>query len=842
MHPATIAISLPVQKHIEVPKITADCKECLEIRQKLSQLGSCSTPKEASALLDELQNHPLIDSLKKDVQMHEKALTATTPTVVREHLDILRALDKQISKAFEETRLKIKGLNPEHRLEPLLHIKILERLLLGAPASTSLSEYSLIDADSLSRSISILNDYQQKLTAPAHCIDLLLDGLEGGTEAFALWNNFLLQLEPLIETKAISLEELKQFKQLVTTLRQTGALPLWLTFFFNKNPSDTSWSSWLSSFFKNPFQKQFQSLIKEIGHPEQQMFESLLKQQSSIVQLRQQISRFADPKTFDPAWADLQKLLDVDYLKDLKNAPAIVKANAYKTLEASVELFDTAIKTMKASQAFPNDIAKTVLFKKMLFPCFKLMQRAVEAIPTEVISDNFPNWGYKNPIKSIKSQLDKLSDRDAGQLQPSNGFSVAAAMLGSVKDGIHIQPPTTLEDVFTLIHQNSLVCISTLNRDLVGNEMTASLLPSPVKDVIKQISDTNWGKKVQQVGLEVRRQEVVLRYNVPLRQHSSRFEIHYDKISKKMTVKTQFLGNGEEDNRWQFIKAWGQMLHQAKVLTLDRPITIGENEAALSWVVTPENIARTLREYIAMGAYTLPWHAAKRTAMDGVANRWKGEPEIDAIFNPSTLLHWMTSGNPDREVLALAILQSLVLKGQGIQEGVKAAEQAKASKIGDIRYQGIVLTKAIEFMARREEAIKAAELAMTKDDRLLHERLNALFKALVEKEEGIQDALSAAQHGMASGNLCLQRISLDIFQAIVERDGGFQEAIGAAKKGMEASDYTGLPEKSLDLLIALVKKGQGIETAWNVKMFSNIENEYLHNKLLELQSVLRANV
>lgn len=133
-------------------------------------------------------------------------------------------------------------------------------------------------------------------------------------------------------------------------------------------------------------------------------------------------------------------------------------------MAALVDLYDGAIKTMKASSQWTMS-DKVPLFKEMLVPYFSVLNTWHEKIINKEDVQDTVNTvpGY---LALLKERIVQNSSTDVRELSPSAEFSVAAAVLGS-STLFNRHLPVTLEDAFTLVHQKSIVLHRSIKQKIV---------------------------------------------------------------------------------------------------------------------------------------------------------------------------------------------------------------------------------------------------------------------------------------------------------------------------------------------------------------------------------------
>jgi len=608
VHPAKIAISLSVAKFPDLIPAAAPA----DLKELFAKLRDAISPQEALKILDRIQNHPLLRKLQTAVcPIHSEH------ELIQERIDVVGQIIESLMRGFRETRAALRS--PQGRMHELIHIKALEAIVLGMP-ETKGNHYCLLDVPSLLDSIEQMAEYQSKLGFPAHCLALLLDGRINNPEAFESWQQFLLDIEPLIHDGTITPAQLNQFKDMLAILRKNLALPMWLTMLRTQKPADTyfSWYHWQDH---ETAKSRFRDALAQISSSDLPLLQELQNKRDFFESRAQQMSRFADPRGFSQAWKELRTVIEEcaspAWLIRLKSSSPFVRSVAYQVLGSAIEHLNLAILTLQPSTLFDNDASKIQHYKEMVLSFYQLMRHLAIDLATEdrIFGDSrsclrIPMLSYLDEIQKI---LIELPTDDPAQLQASDGFSVSAAMLGfGAPAGSFF--PKTLEDALTLCHQNALLCINAVNQDLFSFEdVGQSFFPKDVKEAIAYIEKTPWYRmmsllswmsnniKIQRQGVQINDREIILFYNIPLRDHSSRFEIHYDLVSRQILFKGQFIGMGF--NRWETIAKAAQLLIDKQIFkeSLDHPSQIFKDaEMTFYWSFDFQHLKAALSAFDAM--------------------------------------------------------------------------------------------------------------------------------------------------------------------------------------------------------------------------------------------------
>jgi hypothetical protein len=757
VHPAKIAISLSDKTVSEgLGRIPQEIKNLLlEIRQ-----GNLQYLKE------------YLQPIYAKIECAKQKLAAMqhSPQEALDRIAALDVLQEKITRTAEELRILLK--RPESRLQSLLHAKVLETLIASAPRSAQVGQLSLADTESSLESVETLLAYQNQLPFPARLSRFVL-AKTPSPEASQSWQKFLLETESQIHQGKISQTQLQTFESFVSLLQKTGAFQSWSAF-FQKQLDTAGFAETLKEYFGLK-QSRFEKFL-QIASSNEVLIEGLSVKHDYFQQMHSQIERFSDPKSFKKAYDDLKSVADDLFspavLQSIHSSSPITRSIAYKTLRSAIEIYDAAIKTMKASPLFQTD-EKVRLFRQMLHALDSAMQHLAAGLTSFGKTKAGTKAGldlYLNQLKRFLSTLPEV----AGQLNPSNDFSVSAAMATS-KALFDRHLPLTLEDLFTLLHQNSLAFLDLFEQELLTPQsIAASFLPQPVKQALALIEGTDWGRQfqiqIQNAGHEINEKEILWHYNVPLQNHSGRFTLRYDTASGKMTLKGQLLG--ENRRRWDTSAAWLEVLQNVNFLKSPQPTFKSSQELTFTWDLPSGKLSYAIREYVSIADYSINQFGSN------LFDRFQARPEWPDLIRAS-----LQHQNLRRE--AILILRTRVLQGEDLDLAAEAAQLSFKDQDWLVRIDSLELFNALAEKGHSfEAAIEAAQLGFKDKDWQIRGNSLELFKALIEKEHGFEAAAEVAQLGLKDHNPYVRRVSFGLFKALVEKGHGFEAAAEAAQLGL----------------------------------------------------------
>jgi hypothetical protein len=615
VHPAKIGISLPVSDHLK-PLLAKTPSS--EIRDLFRNIQGAKTSKRSLAFLKKLEEHPLIKALQMEAP-------SETPGV-KERVEALNALGSAIHTAIAEARAVLQQ-KADAPLKKLIRLKALDSLLFGSTGGVG--QFCLNDAEPILASIEQLTTYKAAYPQGA-LIDLVLDGQIANQMAGKAWEEFLKDLEPLIENGKISAGQVQAFKQQIALLKQSGALPFWLTFYQGHTEVRP-----FTSREEKTLERFHQILENGIAETDQGLVNTLLKEKGSIQQMESQMSRFADPVQFEAAWKELEARVDewrsLALCDAIKQSPPIVQSIAYQTLREGVTLLDIAIKTMKASPQF-EPLAKVEIFKRMVSSYVELMKSIGKNLVGANRIPHHRNW----PLDTYFNRFDRVfnglkASNDPQMLRASDNFSVSAAII-TAKTAFERHLPASLEDVMTTAHQNLEAFLAIANEGILApDQIFESHLPSAVQAAIQNIEGTDWGRRIERVGIEMSEEEIVVRYNVPLRNHSGHIDLRFNLQSGKLSFDGQLLGQARQ--RWGETAQWIEVLQASSIFAAQSPISQNDLELRFSWkIASPDRLKDAIREYVAMAEYSLG-DQEYETVIEGILERWKNRPECENLIS-----------------------------------------------------------------------------------------------------------------------------------------------------------------------------------------------------------------
>ncbi len=536
-HPAPLAVSLD---GVHLPYLQEgdilQYKELQALIRAIKSAGCDQLAHRALAQLSERQEFAFLqtDWLRLNADLEQFQVHSPRSRIA---LKAINALDLRLKRAFQEA-LPVTA----ERLERLFHVKVIENLLFQMPGNDgSVGKLSLVTAKELVKETEKIISYAKSVGKNAKLADLVLDA----------------ELAPLPRTKELwlaTLQELEKhhtlqaFFQLLDLLRSSQSLGVWMTLMIQK----------VHTTQESLFAAVDLSLMKELQH------EGLL-----LRKMRRDIAKFADPacstECIKRLLAQVAPYTSKERLGKLRKVfsegslPAALLAQA--TLNEVVDLFDKAIKSIKASPEYTEN-QKILIFCGVVDQYAKLfeswMAELVTADDLKISNDRHNYYPFQ-----LRKVLDGLIPNEQA-LQASRWFEVPPALITS-QTLFERHLPVTAEDIFTLVHQNLLAITSALMAKVLSPDHLQGLgVPTIFKLASSKVSALG---PVQFLGLNATKSTISLCYNLTIRSHSATFELFYNVLTDTTTFQFHFLGQARE--RWGIIRERLCLLQMAGTIQLN---------------------------------------------------------------------------------------------------------------------------------------------------------------------------------------------------------------------------------------------------------------------------------
>lgn len=332
------------------------------------------------------------------------------------------------------------------------------------------------------------------------------------------------------------------------------------------------------------------------------------------------IGEWADPNKFDKLWKEYvgEFLPLIEKLSITPDMPSLAKKSVLRTVQAFTEIMDRTIKSMKGSPEYKEQkLLQLQRFAKLLTPYHQLMEKWVRYIPekqflkwAENVSGFDRHYNLKDGVATTvgwsdninpkdmvdagKGMLEKIKDvfetikqkklNDITQVNSGGRMNVSAVKIGSTASFriqfVDMDTFITLEDLFTLFHQNILTSTAFLDQE---NRLPIETLPGPLQPMVKSILNINIDRgrlktKSELLNLSHQYPFVTLDFNFPLRDHSIQYQLIYNQLDQSLTFNLKFFGA----NEWDRMDVIANLAHLEMVLLGAELLTIPKfNEYSL---------------------------------------------------------------------------------------------------------------------------------------------------------------------------------------------------------------------------------------------------------------------
>ena len=560
---------------------------------------------------------------------------------------------------------------------------------------------------------------------------------------------------------------------------------------------------------------------------------------------------FADPVAFTKQWDRFNnELLSYFMSDDFANMfqplekNNIVQMTALSVMHKMVDVFDTSIKSLKGSTEYAQVQQKVGNVHTMVVAYWNLFERWVRFLPENLfpVSTMAIYWLRKDGMQDIEKYCSFMRHfityefGGAQSLEPSSGFNVTLAAIGSsgrideVQSGSYKQR-WTLEDYFTLSHQNLLVTLSYLLKQTI--DLSSLLLPQDVKDfmmifetpfeyrprvgevmplITGGVEDPKPTYEASLVGILINADTVEFTYNIPLRGHSSSFGLSYDYKRNNVTLTGNFYRNLERPTVFQHIATYAKTLDiYTKTHLLSTRIT--QNATYLVWDVTRAHYVRVKDALTRILLLMYP----------ETANIQLPEDHWDAIYSLSNSLE-----DAAHRAVVLAGLEyyspnyQQPVMGRGLD-----VELVTPSGFDDVR------NNVFDFFGNKflDEKIPLRdtmqEILEVKDDSFAVLFFSSLLsRHHVNTRRIIEAAWYVADHNILRG--------FGVFEILIKHDIGFDDAMSLVLKVMQGN-YVHAYDSAYNVLSFLVlEKNQEIETILNIVQNDNYKFRYRYIPLFKL--------
>lgn len=675
------------------------------------------------------------------------------------------------------------------RLQTLFYAKALETLLWG-------NGYSVLHLEENSASLS---SYEQKLEGREAALaeESLIPPLI--FETGNAWINFLLSLE-----KNHPREDIESLKQLLHCIGD--ARSLWLTFFFDPARKEAANSEIL-----------LKALLEEFDSDSQAFLSKMRRHEKLIDRFKTDL--FADPSAQPYAFSQLKALIkpfeDPKTTEAFKKGSPLARIIYAQVLAKGVAVYDKAIKTLKTSNGRYSLPVKAQLFQEMLGPYFSLLRvSAMKLVGHGKFS--FQGVSLREYLNKIESILNKPLDLSSPEkltaiLAPSPAFSVQAAVLGSgALFERHL--PETLEDVFTLIHQNLNACVSYV---LAKKLPLLDITPPPL--FVEALDKLSHFRKTQLLGIEQESEQLVLNYNAPLRNHSSTFQLTFKE--GRLFLSVQLLGQARL--RWAETGHYLQTLDALSLQPLAKKFYQRGNLLSFDWCAEKvESFAQALEILNIIYEFSLNEEntaALYEDILARIKSSIRSESEQQEMFEKTALMaeRCIAGDNVDKG-WGFGMLCSLVDKGHPHSAKLSHALSVLGND-SNLALRVKCLTALVKFVKQGQfydQALEVVQKSLEDQNKSTNDLSIAVLKTLIAKDyEGDKIAAMLAEFfdhlepDSEKFSLILEPLKL-----LVDKGLGQAQALSIAFNLIEDKTEKGLYRSvACKILITLIHQGFACE-------------------------------
>lgn len=429
------------------------------------------------------------------------------------------------------------------------------------------------------------------------------------------WKNFVKHISKLEPEQRSSLAVM------LSNIKQLGLMPIWINLWFESQKYEELGFDLEKQ--EQDYQKTAGALIQEYNAAKE-----LFKKMAAINTKLQTwpADQFEKQENFAKQW-EAFKLTFLTYFssenfgQQYDAAQKLAKFGILMTMNSFVTQFDQSIKALERSHKHYNAILTAKRFKEMLCSYYQLFKCWIN-IPSikEDIIAIFPEdrtrnktfktiFGYTEHIRNLLNVIPV----DTDQFQASPRFNVAAAALGSKSNWARSisgedlllqkiikktegKKLLTMEDIFTLLHQNLIFITGLLLKKTELIHLPLPTLPSKTINALKSTSVTlirgfeKWDQKIDLVGINLEKDTFHYAFNLPVLNHSCTFKLSYNIADKTTILEANFLGQARQ--RWQKIGDWASLFAQLTDLDFIKEPQVDLERGILTFVVLIKEVSQ----------------------------------------------------------------------------------------------------------------------------------------------------------------------------------------------------------------------------------------------------------
>lgn len=824
VHPAKLALSI-TRANVKLTRRGAQIPQ--DVKELLAQIRAAETHEQAIGLLMKLQGHEALGKLsrRKEALLKEIENSRFIPKRVQKALKALEDIELAIKSLFEETLWAYRNATPEERLNPLIRVKALDTVLSGrkVAAGNGIGQYTLTDTKAIKKEAMVLVNYQKKFDHPVHFSKIYLASEVAKIPAVTqAWQQFLEDLETKVAAGSVSTEQVTKLHHLIKVLQQTGMLSYWFTFFFPSDPNKIA---------------TLEEILETLPDQDEALIQTCSELAEQIQNMKGGISAFKDPKTFRKALENMTELLNKlksePLLLEGNNASPVVQIMLRQTMLQGVDLFDSAIKEMKSSTAF-SQIEKVPLFKEMLGHYLDLFVQWIKLSNIEDKISLHLDWPIDRYIETLLSAYYyEFKTTETSQLAPSRDFSVAAAVLGAATAfGRH--RPKTLEDLFTLIHQNLLVLLSTQNAQVLNNQrVNDSRLSTSLKEFMSEVTrgmaEITRGLSLdcKQTNISLTETGPIIHYNIPLRDHSATLTLRQDLESGEIFLTGHLFGQARL--RWGLMSLGVHMMENQGLFRLGSPPKASELELEIEWKLNSiEELRNVVKEFKKMCDLSLNLRLGEYADYCVV--------NFDLIQIEKTAVDGAFDPNPIIRRASLEMLNKVLNKTIATEALIRAVIENSRDLDDSVRKQALLLLKALLKKNVHSEIIwKIIAQELSNSNERIRSDFNQLLIDLADQSNASYYIKKISLELVSSEERALRQIGMNLFICLTTNNQiNLDEVKPIAIQGLKDSDKE-IRNKALELARLFVVRNELI--AETCEVVREIPNDPIINKKIVIDLI-----
>ncbi|MGX6960829.1 MAG: hypothetical protein ACIPMY_06495 [Rickettsia endosymbiont of Pentastiridius leporinus] len=314
-----------------------------------------------------------------------------------------------------------------------------------------------------------------------------------------------------------------------------------------------------------------------------------------IKSMESQIPEWSDPAKFPKLYKELQENIKTinENLKWNKEATNLEKVLILEQVNRLTDVMDKSTKALERSTQYldsmkdakGNDL-QTARFKDMITEFYGVMETWVNNVPSITIFAQVMIQRIKDDLNSEANT--KLSKKE---FDLSSDFAVSRAVINFL--GMERCTPKTLEDIFTLIHQNTIIAINSLDPTI--NSKLNKQYPNLVNSLDQAFSNKIQGEQNKKITListhnDINYPILKITKNIPLRGHANVAEIKHNIKDRTTTVNFSLLGENQvERNRLEYIALNNCLELKLADFSLINPPYLDKEKGIVNFEVKIEN-------------------------------------------------------------------------------------------------------------------------------------------------------------------------------------------------------------------------------------------------------------